>query len=160
MHRFMRYLRLLHCLGYCCSPAKRQPRIGPPGGTTPAVRISQPRRFPFRCVYNGSGNFRRLHPLSASPGSNLTRVTSRLFLGDTMYVALPHIDAVVAYAVETGKEKWRFYTAGPVRLAPVAWRDKLYFGSDDGHLYCVNASDGALQWKFRAVPSDSENPGQ
>jgi outer membrane protein assembly factor BamB len=73
--------------------------------------------------------------------------------GDTMYVALPHIDAVVAYAVETGKEKWRFYTAGPVRLAPVAWRDKLYFGSDDGHLYCVNASDGALQWKFRAVPS-------
>ena len=58
-----------------------------------------------------------------------------IVLGDTMYVALPHIDAVVAYAVETGKEKWRFYTAGPVRLAPVAYRDKLYFGSDDGHLY-------------------------
>ena len=76
-----------------------------------------------------------------------------IVLGDTMYVALPHIDAVVAYAVETGKEKWRFYTAGPVRLAPVAWRDKLYFGSDDGHLYCLNASDGALRWKFRAVPS-------
>jgi hypothetical protein len=76
-----------------------------------------------------------------------------IVLGDTMFVALPHIDAVVAYAVETGKEKWRFYTAGPVRLAPVAWRDKLYFGSDDGHLYCLNASDGALQWKFRAVPS-------
>ena len=74
-------------------------------------------------------------------------------LGDTMYMALPHIDAVVAYAVETGKEKWRFYTAGPVRLAPVAWRDRLYFGSDDGHLYCLNASDGELQWKFRAVPS-------
>ena len=73
--------------------------------------------------------------------------------GDTMYVALPHIDAVGAYAVETGNEKWRFYTAGPVRMAPVAWRGKLYFGSDDGHLYCLNASDGALQWKFRAVPS-------
>lgn len=76
-----------------------------------------------------------------------------IILGDTMYVAVPHIDAVVAYAVETGEEKWRFYTAGPVRLAPVAWRDKLYFGSDDGHLYCLNASDGTLQWKFRAVPS-------
>jgi len=76
-----------------------------------------------------------------------------IVLGDTMYVAVPHVDAVVAYAVETGKEKWRFYTAGPVRLAPVAWRDKLYFGSDDGHLYCLNTSDGALQWKFRAVPS-------
>ena len=76
-----------------------------------------------------------------------------IVLGDTMYVALPHIDAVVAYAVETGKEKWRFYTAGPVRLAPVAWRDRLYFGSDDGHLYCLSATDGKLQWKFRAVPS-------
>jgi len=76
-----------------------------------------------------------------------------IVLGDKMFVAVPHIDAVVAYAVETGKEKWRFYTAGPVRLAPVAWRDKLYFGSDDGHLYCLNASDGALQWKFRAAPS-------
>jgi len=76
-----------------------------------------------------------------------------IVLGDTMYVAVPHVDAVVAYAIETGKEKWRFYTAGPVRLAPVAWRDKLYFGSDDGHLYCLNASDGDLHWKFRAVPS-------
>ena len=76
-----------------------------------------------------------------------------IVLGDTMFVAVPHVDAVVAYAVETGKERWRFYTAGPVRLTPVAWRDKVYFGSDDGHLYCVNASDGALQWKFRAVPS-------
>ena len=76
-----------------------------------------------------------------------------IVLGDTMYVAVPHVDAVVAYAVETGKEKWRFYTAGPVRLATVAWRDKLYFGSDDGHLYCLNASDGSLRWKFRAVPS-------
>ncbi len=77
-----------------------------------------------------------------------------IVLGDTMYVALPHIDAVVAYAVETGNEKWRFYTAGPVRLAPVAYRDKLYFGSDDGHLYCLRASDGDLQWKFRVVPSN------
>ncbi len=76
-----------------------------------------------------------------------------IVLGDTMYVAVPHIDAVVAYAIDTGEEKWRFYTAGPVRLAPVAWRDKLYFGSDDGHLYCLNASDGVLKWKFRAVPS-------
>ena len=76
-----------------------------------------------------------------------------IVLGDTMYVAMPHIDAVVAYAVESGEEKWRFHTAGPVRLAPVAWRGRLYFGSDDGHLYCLSASDGELQWKFRAVPS-------
>lgn len=76
-----------------------------------------------------------------------------IVMGDTLFLALPHIDAVAAYAADTGKEQWRFYTEGPVRLAPVAWRDKLYFGSDDGHLYCLNAADGALHWKFRAVPS-------
>ena len=76
-----------------------------------------------------------------------------IVVGDSMFVAVPHIDAVVAYSVETGAEKWRFYTAGPVRLAPVAWAGRLYFGSDDGHLYCLNALNGELQWKFRAVPS-------
>ncbi len=77
-----------------------------------------------------------------------------IVMGNTLFVALPHIDAVVAYAADTGEEQWRFYTAGPVRLAPVAWKGKLYFGSDDGHLYCLNAADGTLRWKFRAVPSN------
>ena len=31
---------------------------------------------------------------------------------------------------------------GPVRLPPVAWRDRIYFASDDGILYCVAAADG------------------
>ena len=70
-----------------------------------------------------------------------------------MFVALPHVDAVVAYAIETGKEAWCFYADGPVRLAPVYWNQHVYFGSDDGNLYCVNAATGRLKWKFRAVPS-------
>lgn len=73
--------------------------------------------------------------------------------GDTLFVAVPHMDAVVAYDSNTGVERWRFYTDGPVRLAPVAWDGKLYFGSDDGCLYCLDALSGDLKWKFRAVPS-------
>ncbi len=71
----------------------------------------------------------------------------------SVFVALPDVDAVVSYALDTGAEQWRFYTAGPVRLAPVAGEGKLYFGSDDGHLHCLDATTGTLQWKFRAVPS-------
>ncbi|MCX6907541.1 MAG: PQQ-binding-like beta-propeller repeat protein, partial [Verrucomicrobia bacterium] len=37
---------------------------------------------------------------------------------------------------------------GPVRFAPVAWQDKVYFASDDGFLYCVSAGDGRLLWRF------------
>jgi outer membrane protein assembly factor BamB len=61
-------------------------------------------------------------------------------------------DSVTAYDTETGREKWRFYVDGPVRFAPAAWKDKLFFVSDDGHLYCLEASSGKLLWKFQAAP--------
>ena len=76
-----------------------------------------------------------------------------IVVGDTVYLSVPHVDAVIAYDTETGDERWRFYTEGPVRLAPVAWRDNLYIGSDDGHLYCLDRRSGEQRWKFRAVPS-------
>lgn len=63
-------------------------------------------------------------------------------------------DSVTAYDTAGGVEKWRFYTDGPVRLAPVAHGGKVYFGSDDGYLYCVDAADGGLLWRFRGGPSD------
>src|SRR5690606_22398011 len=49
--------------------------------------------------------------------------------------------------------RWSFFTEGPVRCAPAGWKDRLFFGSDDGHLYAVAAETGRLIWKFRAVPS-------
>ncbi|MHC4403491.1 MAG: outer membrane protein assembly factor BamB family protein, partial [Planctomycetota bacterium] len=74
-------------------------------------------------------------------------------LGKTMFVASSRNDSVTALDTDTGEQKWQFFTDGPVRLAPVAWKDRVFFGSDDGHLYCLAAADGRLAWKFRAVPS-------
>ena len=48
----------------------------------------------------------------------------------------------------------QFYADGPVRFSPVAYQDKVYFTSDDGCLYCVDASDGGLQWRIRGGPTD------
>lgn len=62
-------------------------------------------------------------------------------------------DSVTALDLQTGKPLWQFTTDGPVRFAPVAWKDTVYFGSDDGCLYAVSAQTGNLIWKFRAVPS-------
>lgn len=62
-------------------------------------------------------------------------------------------DHVSAYDTETGALKWRFYADGPVRFAPVAERGRVYFVSDDGYLYCLNAAKGELLWKFRGGPS-------
>src|SRR6266542_2307844 len=71
-----------------------------------------------------------------------------------MFVGSSVFDTVTAYDTESGKELWRFHTDGPVRYPPAAWENKVYFTSDDGYLYCVDAAKGALLWKFRGGASD------
>lgn len=74
--------------------------------------------------------------------------------GQTIFVGSMVADSVTAYDTRTGAEKWRFYADGPVRFAPVVYKDKLYVASDDGFLYCLNAKDGSLIRKFLGGQSD------
>jgi len=74
-------------------------------------------------------------------------------MGKTLFVASSRNDSVTALDTETGAERWRFCADGPVRFAPVAWRGKVYFVSDDGHLYCLQAATGTLRWRFRGGPT-------
>jgi len=74
--------------------------------------------------------------------------------GTMLFVPSMVSDSLTAYDTETGEEQWRFYTDGPVRFAPIAHRGMVYFGSDDGYLYCVDAANGKLLWRFRGGPSD------
>ena len=63
-------------------------------------------------------------------------------LGNTMFVPSMITDSVTALDTATGAERWRFFADGPVRFAPVAWEGGVYFVSDDGYLYCVDARTG------------------
>jgi len=74
-------------------------------------------------------------------------------MGKQIFVPSMVSDKVTAYDTNTGKENWRFYCDGPVRFAPIAWKNKIYFVSDDGHLYCLDAENGKLIWRFRLGPS-------
>lgn len=71
-----------------------------------------------------------------------------------MFVGSSANDSMTAFDLKTGKELWQFFAEGPIRFAPAASDGKIYFCSDDGHLYCVQASSGQLLWKFRGAPSD------
>ena len=81
----------------------------------------------------------------------------------------------IFYAVDAsiGTLKWRFKTEGERRFAgthlhgsepttetmpdpfdcflssPVVWNGAVYFGSGDGNVYALDATTGALRWKFK-----------
>jgi outer membrane protein assembly factor BamB len=74
--------------------------------------------------------------------------------GGLVFVPSNTTDGVTAYDLEGGLEKWHFLTEGPVRFAPVVGGDTVYLGSDDGHVYAVNAATGRLRWKSRGAPPD------
>ncbi len=60
--------------------------------------------------------------------------------------------AVCALDADDGGKLWS-YTAGARVPSPPTFHEGLaIFGSADGSVYCLRASDGALAWRFRAAP--------
>lgn len=74
-------------------------------------------------------------------------------MGRRLFIGSSADDSIRAFDTRTGNELWRYFTNGPVRFAPVAVNDRVYATSDDGHLYCLNADDGKLQWKVNGGPA-------
>ncbi len=81
------------------------------------------------------------------------RIFEPIVLDGRMFVGFNDRDKLMALDANTGSELWSFITEAPVRLPPVGWQKRVYFCSDDGYLYCVNAEDGALLWKFSGAPN-------
>jgi outer membrane protein assembly factor BamB len=72
----------------------------------------------------------------------------RVYFGSTVDHRLRCVDA------KTGEPIWSYYTEGPIRLAPTLAHGNVYFGSDDGNVYCLRQSDGSVVWKMRVGPKD------
>jgi len=73
--------------------------------------------------------------------------------GNVVYFGSSSDHKIHALDAATGREKWSFYTGGPVRLSPTLAKDRLFVGSDDGFVYCLKAKDGQLIWKVRPGPN-------
>ena len=96
-------------------------------------------------------------PAWPEPGEEMARMQmDNAFFTSTAYGLVffgSSVDHMI-YALDaaTGKEKWHYYTDGPVRYAPSVYDGRIYAGSDDGYVYCLNAGNGKLVWKYRAGP--------
>ena len=72
----------------------------------------------------------------------------RAYFGSTVDHRLHCVDA------KSGAPIFSFYTDGPIRLAPTLAFGNVYFGSDDGIVYCLKADSGEVVWKMRVGPKD------
>jgi outer membrane protein assembly factor BamB len=75
-------------------------------------------------------------------------------VGQQLFVGSMIDGSLAAFDLETGQLNWRFYSDGPVRLAPAVAEGRVYFGSDDGLLYCLDATSGKLLWKLSGAPAE------
>ena len=76
-----------------------------------------------------------------------------IVVGQTLFLASAQNDSVTALDTQTGEAKWKFFAEGPIRFAPVASKNRIYFGADDGCIYCLSPESGKLLWKFAAAPA-------
>ena len=60
-------------------------------------------------------------------------------------------DAAHALDIETGDERWVAFTGAAVRLPPTIAGEHVYFGSDDGFVYCCSKQTGETIWRREAA---------
>jgi outer membrane protein assembly factor BamB len=75
-------------------------------------------------------------------------VGGRVYFGSAVDHQVRCVDAA------TGETLWRYFTGGPLRLAPTVHQGRVYFGSDDGCVYCLEAATGQEVWKLRVGPRE------
>lgn len=85
---------------------------------------------------------------------NYDPVLHPIAFGDCIVIASNVDDSVRCLDAATGSVRWTFLTGGPVRIAPTFHKGRLYFGSDDGAAYCIDAKDGKLIWRFHVTEGE------
>jgi len=57
-----------------------------------------------------------------------------------------------ALDADSGRALWEYVAGGRIDSPPTYYKGLLLFGSHDGWVHCVRASDGAFSWRFRDLP--------
>ena len=82
------------------------------------------------------------------------KITSPVIAEGKVFVASIETHTIHALDAVTGDKLWEFTAGGRVDSPPTIWKARVLFGSTDGWVYCLRASDGELVWRFMAAPMD------
>jgi outer membrane protein assembly factor BamB len=78
--------------------------------------------------------------------SAMTVAAGKVFVSDVESHTLYALDR------ETGKEVWTYTASGRIDSPPVFHEGTVLFGDRGGWVYCLDASDGQLAWRFKDLP--------
>jgi outer membrane protein assembly factor BamB len=80
------------------------------------------------------------------------KLTAMTLAAGRLFVASKNDHTLHALDADTGADLWSFTAAGTIDSPPTIYKGMALFGSTDGHVYCLRASDGQLVWKYRIAP--------
>ncbi len=81
-------------------------------------------------------------------------ITAPVAAADMVFVAETERHALHAVSAAEGKGVWTFIADGRIDSPPTVAAGLCVFGTRNGLVYCLRASDGAVVWRFRAAPRD------
>ncbi|MBT3202376.1 MAG: PQQ-binding-like beta-propeller repeat protein, partial [Phycisphaerales bacterium] len=84
----------------------------------------------------------------------LGKLSPLVSAGGRVYAAVKDAHAVIALNGSTSEKLWEFTAGGPIDSPPTIHNGQVIFGSRDGSVYCLRASDGVLAWRFLAATVD------
>lgn len=141
-------------------PIRRSVRLEKgPAYTKPKTNNQQPTTkddWPaYRCDGSRSGMTKAVIPadlsvcwetkLSSQP-SAITCAAGKAFVCDI------HTHTLYALDSRTGQTIWTYTADGRIDSPPTYYKGSVYFGSRDGWVYCLRATDGVLAWRFKDLP--------
>ena len=80
-------------------------------------------------------------------------LTPAVIVGDLMVTAAVDAHTVYAFNTASGAPRWTWRATGRVTSSPTIARGLVLFGSNDGYVTALRASDGALVWRRFVAPN-------
>ena len=71
--------------------------------------------------------------------------------GELYYLCVFDQSRILALDCQSGIAKWSFRAEGWLSAPPTIYRDRVYFSSQDKHIYCLERASGALVWKYKTA---------
>jgi outer membrane protein assembly factor BamB len=137
--------------------ARAKPLPGPAFGKADGSEAGPEDWGAYRADTARSGSTQARLPEKLAPAWETdlgSRLSAPIAVGDLVYVAAVDNHTIHALDAASGKERWHYTTGGRVDSPPTYARGKVVFGSADGWITCLRATDGIPVWRFRAAPRE------